>query len=209
MRIPYGYVQLGTGQIAVSPQQAETIRLIYNLYLQGKSLGGIANILKSQNISSPTGKGNWTRATIDKILSNGKYIPSVITEEQFRKAQIEKEHRTNMNDNGRKTARYNSQNVLSGLLICGECSCNYRRITRSSGEIVWRCADKVENGKQSNCSNSKTISDNAIKQIVCEQLGMESFDEDIVRNMIDAIVIDAEEVAIQVKPSLTLNFAIL
>ena len=65
----------------------------------------------------------------------------------------------------RKTARYNSQNVLSGLLLCGECGKNYRRITQPSGEVVWRCADKVENGKRAVCTNMATVSDEKIREI--------------------------------------------
>nr|WP_279287533.1 zinc ribbon domain-containing protein [Flintibacter hominis] len=37
---------------------------------------------------------------------------------------------------------------MSGLLVCAECGHNYRRITRPSGEIVWRCASRVEHGKK-------------------------------------------------------------
>jgi hypothetical protein len=105
-----------------------------------------------------------------------------------------------MDDNGRKTARYNSQNVLSGLLVCGECGCNYRRITRLSGDVVWRCADKVENGKQSKCSNAMTVSDEEMKQAICEQLDMDFFDEDTVRDMIDIIAVDKEGIMLQMKP---------
>jgi len=72
-----------------------------------------------------------------------------------------------MNDNRtRKTARYGSQNVLSGLLICGEGGKSYRRITRPSGEVVWRCADKVENGRQAACSNMATVPDDEIKEMI-------------------------------------------
>jgi len=83
----------------------------------------------------------------------------------------------------RKTARYNPQNVLSGLLTCGDCGRNYRRITRPSGEVVWRCADKVENGKQAICTNTVAVSDGEIQEIICEQLGLEIFDEAAVRDV--------------------------
>ena len=124
-------------------------------------------MLKEQSILSPTGKPVWGRATVDNILSNGRYVPHIISEDRFWQIQIEKERRTNIaNDNRtRKTARYNSQNVLSGLLICGECGKSYRRITRSLGEVVWRCADKVENGKQAVCCNMATISDRRSKRL--------------------------------------------
>jgi hypothetical protein len=187
MRISYGYVKVESGEIAVNQQQSSVVKSIYDLYIQGKSLGGIADVLYEQGIPSPTEKPSWTRAAIDKILSNGRYVPSIISEEQFWKAQIERERRTNIDGNGRKTARYSSQNVLSGLLVCGECGKNYRRITRPSGEVVWRCADRVENGKQANCSNAMAVSDEEIKRMVCGQLGVEDFDEDAVRDEIGTI----------------------
>ncbi|MDR2514926.1 MAG: recombinase family protein [Christensenellaceae bacterium] len=83
MRIPYGYIQSATGEINISQKQADVVRLIYDLYLRGKSLGGIADVLKAQSVPSPTGNLVWAKAAIDKILSNGRYIPSIISEEQF------------------------------------------------------------------------------------------------------------------------------
>jgi len=102
----------------------------------------------------------------------------------------------------RKTAQYNSQNVLSGLLICGKCGRNYRRITRPSGEVVWRCADKVENGKRATCSNNATVTDEEIQEIICEQLELLVFDEEAIRDSIDFIEISNTEIAIHMKPSM-------
>lgn len=180
MRTPYGYVRTDTNRIRIDIEQAKTIRLIYHLYLQNKSLGGIVDALAEQKILSFTGNPLWSRAAIDKILNNGRYVPSIISEKQFSKVQLEKEHITDINENGRKNIRYNSQNVLSGLLICSDCESNYRRITRISGEVVWRCADKVENGKKSRCTNVVTVSDEEIKRAICNELNLESFDEEIV-----------------------------
>ncbi|MDR0841455.1 MAG: recombinase family protein [Christensenellaceae bacterium] len=199
MKIPYGYIQSTTGEININQKQSSVVKSIYDLYLQSKSLGGIVDTLQEKNIPSPTGNPRWTRAAIDKILSNGRYVSSIISENQFWKAQIERERRTNIDDNGRKTARYNSQNVLSGLLVCGECGCTYRRITRPSGEVVWRCADKVESGKQAKCSNTMTVSDEEIKRMVCGQLGVEDFDEEAVRDEIGTIVVGEGGITVQMK----------
>ena len=201
MKILYGYEKKKTSEIIIKQEQAETVKLIYDLYLHGKSLGGIADALKNFHIPSPTGKPIWTRAAIDNILSNGRYIPWIIAEDQFWSVQIEKERRTNLDENSRRATRYNSQNVLSGLLVCAECGSHFRRITRSSGEVVWRCADKVENGKQAVCSNTRTVSDDEIKRLVCEQLDIEFFDETIARDMIDLILIGEESIEIQIKAS--------
>lgn len=134
MKLLYGYTQNQDQKIVINQTQATTVKLIYHLYLQGKSLGGIIEYLKQSNTLSPTGKTEWTRATVDNILFNKKYVPCIISLEQFIAIQFEKDKRTNLQPNDkRKTVRYNSQNVLSGLLICGDCGRNYHRITRSSG----------------------------------------------------------------------------
>jgi len=207
MRAPYGYALYELGAVTINQDQAATVNLIYDLYLQGKSLGGIVDTLKEQGILSPTGKLLWTRAAIDNILSNGKYVPHMISEERFWEAQFEKERRTNLDADNRTrtTARYNSQNVLSGLLICGECGRNYRRITRPSGEVVWRCADKVENGKRVVCSNTATVTDEEIRGIICEQLGLEVFDEAAVGKAIESIEINGTEISLRMKHTLALN----
>ena len=203
MKIPYGYTRDDLGTITINQEQAVVVSLICDLYLQGKSLGWIVNKLKEQGIPSPTGKPVWGRAAIDDILSNGKYAPRLISEDQFWQAQFEKDRRSNMDDNRtRKTARYNSQNVLSGLLICGECGRNYRRITRPSGEVVWRCADKVENGKRAACSKTATLSDEEIREIICEQLGLAVYDETMVDAAIEAIEISDAGISIHLKNSM-------
>ena len=199
----YGYTRHDTGAITINQEHATVVNLIYDLYLQGKSLGGIASELKERSIPSPTGKSAWGRAAVDDILSKGKYVPLIISEEKFYEAQFEKARRTNTNDNKtRKTARYSSQNVLSGLLICGECGRNYRRITRPSGEVVWRCADRVENGKRAVCSNMVTVSDDEIREMICERLNLEAFDETAVGDAIETVEISGERIVLQMKPSM-------
>jgi len=201
MRTPYGYTRHESGAIAINQEQAAAVRQIYDLYLQGKSLGGIVDVLKERSIPSPTGKSVWARATVDNILSNGKYVPLIISEDCFWEAQIKKERRTNLDPDNRtrKTARYNSHNVLSGLLICGECGKNYRRITRPSGEVVWRCADKVEKGKRAICSNAVTVSDDEVQEIICEQLGLEIFDEESIRDAVETVEIGNSEIIFVMK----------
>lgn len=210
MKIPYGYIRDDFGTISINQDQAVTVNLIYDLYLKGKSLGGIVEALKNRGIPSPTGKHSWGRAAIDDILSKYKYVPLIISEEKYYEAQFEKDRRSNTNDNRtRKTARYNSQNVLSGLIVCGDCGRNYRRITRPSGEVVWRCADKVENGKQAACSNTVAVSDEEIKAIICEQLNLGLFDEYTVREEIEAVEISGEGIAVQMKASMEFDAMVL
>lgn len=192
MAILYGFKKIPDGMVRMIASQIEVVQRIYRRYIDGASLGTIANELEADQVVSPSGRPKWSRSVIDKILSNGKYVPYAIPIELFIAAQFEKDSRTNIQINidgstQRKTTRYSSQNVLSGLLVCAECGSNYRRITRPNGEVVWRCADRVEKGKQSACKYSPTITDVYIKDLICKKLGLSEFDEQAVDGKLSKI----------------------
>jgi hypothetical protein len=108
--------------------------MIFNLYLQGKSVLGIAKELERLGIKSPTGKATWPKRTIDAMLSNEKYTgtarlldngkhdsyyraennnPAIISKETFQAVQIEKQHRSNVTESEkgsqRKSKKYSSK----------------------------------------------------------------------------------------------------
>ncbi len=60
-------------KIAIVPEQAEVVRKIFELYLQGLSLGQIKSYLESQGIKTAMGKDTWDTKTIHKMLKNEKY----------------------------------------------------------------------------------------------------------------------------------------
>ncbi len=193
MSLPYGFMLAPEGNVSVDQEKANTVRTIYQQYLSGMSLKGIADSLFAQGIPSPRGKVQWTQAVINDLLSNQRYIGSIVSFDEFFMAQGEKGKRSNIDEdtNQRKTTRYNSQSVLSGLLICGECGRNYRRITRPSGEVVWRCANRVEHGKRF-CKYSPSILEQQIKDIICAKLHMAAFDEQAVNKYIDSVTIQPD-----------------
>ena len=76
MRIPYGFY-LRNGMLEIHEREAGVIGEIFHYYLAGASLGKAVNMLSTKRIPSPTGKEKWTRASVDHILSNPKYITLV------------------------------------------------------------------------------------------------------------------------------------
>ncbi len=110
MRIPYGY-KLVDGEITTDDERAEVVRSIFAYYLAGASLGKVVDILFERGIPSPTGKSKWTRAAVDKLLDNAKYIPMVgLT--TYMDTQFEKDRRCNIDydraGHPRKAVRYQS-----------------------------------------------------------------------------------------------------
>lgn len=110
MKIPYGY-SLVNDEIVMEDEKAEVVRSIFAYYLAGASLGKVVDMLFAKGILSPTGKPKWTRAAVDKLLDNAKYIPMVgLT--AYMDVQFEKERRCNVDydqaDHPRKAERYQS-----------------------------------------------------------------------------------------------------
>mgnify|MGYP003239966242 CR=1 FL=1 len=77
MRIPYGFVLISGGTLRVNEYEANIVSMIFEFYMAGASLGKVVDMLYSKQISSPTGKTKWTRAAVDHLLSNGKYVAIV------------------------------------------------------------------------------------------------------------------------------------
>ena len=193
MPLPYGFMRASDSHIILDPQKANIVKTIYQQYLSGMSLGRIADFLFEQQIPSPKGKSRWTQPVISNILSNQKYIGYIVSFDDLFLVQGEKGRRSNIDEdtNKRKATRYNAQSVLSGLLVCAECNDNYRRITRTFGEIVWRCANRVEYGKKF-CKHSPSIAEEQIKNLICEKLDMRTFDEQKIKDRIDTILIHSD-----------------
>lgn len=62
------------GEMVVLPEQAEILKKIFELYLEGKTLKQIKEYLEEEGIKTVTGKDKWHITTIDNMLSNEKYM---------------------------------------------------------------------------------------------------------------------------------------
>ena len=87
----YGYKLSPNGELKINPCEARIVKWMFERYLAGDSLGKIASGLEKQGILSPTGRSNWSREAIDKLLSNEKYAGQVLLQKTISTgaAQIE------------------------------------------------------------------------------------------------------------------------
>ena len=113
MKLPYGYVLNGE-KIVIHEERANVVRSIFEYYLTGASLGKIVDMLFIKGIPSPTGNPKWTRAAVDKLLANKKYIP-IVGISKYMDAQFEKDRRCNVDydkaGHPRKSTRYQSPSL--------------------------------------------------------------------------------------------------
>lgn len=85
--IPFGYCMVN-GKYALNAPEAEAVRKVFADYIGGKSLKTIASEMK---IPYNSGKDNWNKNMVCRVLENKKYIgengyPQIITAEDFEQA---------------------------------------------------------------------------------------------------------------------------
>lgn len=77
-RMCYGYDISPEGELVINPNEAAVVRWIFEHYLNGDSLGKIAEGLEQKGIPSPTGRFKWNRESLNKLISNEKYTGRVL-----------------------------------------------------------------------------------------------------------------------------------
>ena len=68
-----GYEKGDDGTPVVNEEEAAIVRLIYRLFLEGKTPAGICRYLDAQGVPTPSGKQKWSQTTVNSMLSNEKY----------------------------------------------------------------------------------------------------------------------------------------
>ena len=63
MGVPYGYYLAPNGHVAIDQVKANIVRMIYQQYLSGMRLGGIADFLFKRAIPSPHRQGTLDTAS--------------------------------------------------------------------------------------------------------------------------------------------------
>lgn len=165
--LPYkkflGYRKGADGLPEIVPEEAETVRLIYSLFMQGKTPCTIASHLTRQGILSPGGNAKWQASTIKSILANEKYKGDALLQKKFTVDFLTKKQKVNegevpqyyvenshpaiieplewelvQNEIARRKAfgkRYSGNGLFASRLICGDCGSFF-------GSKVWHSTDK-------------------------------------------------------------------
>lgn len=102
-----GYRKGTDGKPQIDEEQAETVKIIYDRFLAGYSLKQIAVKLQNEKRLSPSGRNEWSTATIRSILSNEKYKGDAIINKTFTVDCLTKEIRKN---NGERPKYYVENN---------------------------------------------------------------------------------------------------
>lgn len=198
VNMPYGqflgYRKGPDGLPEIDPEEAETVRFIYRLFMGGKTVNAIAKILTEAGVPTPRKKARWQDKTVESILTNEKYSGDAVLQKSFTVDFLSKKMKKNEGEvpqyivtdshpgiidkaewelvqaeMAKRKAKGRSQNSLSPFsmkICCGECGSWY-------GSKVWHSTDKYRrvvwrcNGKyerQTRCSTPH-LTDDQIKRL--------------------------------------------
>lgn len=146
---PLGYAYQGKSLVPV-PEEAQTVRAIYQDFLKGSSMIAIAKKLNALGIKTKRG-GLWENRAVRYVLTNPVYAgmlrwcsqgqndyhsgalregtllvegrhPPIVSKEQFAQAQARMEEYLRQYKGGQSRAqRQNASRMLQGMVKCGAC----------------------------------------------------------------------------------------
>jgi site-specific DNA recombinase len=158
-----GFEKGENGQPVVNEKEAVTVRLIFRLFLEGKTPAGICRHLEASGIPTPSGKQKWSQTTVNSILRNEKYKGDALLQKRFTVDFLTKRMKTNTGEvpqfyvegshegiiaphefdlvqaeiERRKGigGHYSGSSVFSSKLVCADCDAFF-------GQKVWHSTDK-------------------------------------------------------------------
>lgn len=179
INLPYkhflGYEKGENGLPKIIEGEAKIIRLIYKMFLEGKTPSFIANHLTEQKILTPAGKEVWQSSTVESILTNEKYKGSALLQKTFTVDFLTKKKKSNEGEvqqyfienshpaiipsetfdlvqiefERRKGQRKSTSGVFASKVICEECGGFYgSKVWHSNSKyrrIIWQCNQKFKN----------------------------------------------------------------
>ena len=85
--LPYkrflGYKKGKNGLPQIVEDEANTVRQIYALFLEGKTFRSISQLLTDQEVLTPSGKTKWSVSTVMSILRNEKYKGDALLQKTY------------------------------------------------------------------------------------------------------------------------------
>ena len=170
-----GY-RYGADGYVIEPMEAETVRLIFESYLQGMGLVSIAKLLNAQSRTSRYGRP-WGKSSIMRVLRNSTYTGNLLLQKTYSENHLTKRTRQNngelpkyyiedaheaiiplrqfnavQEEIQRRAKKHYTPNAtkkqypFTGKLVCAGCGKHYRRKVTSTGP-TWICPTYNTQGK--------------------------------------------------------------
>ena len=185
----------------IIPEEAETVRRIFAMYLEGRSLREIAGELNASGLSTVKGC-KFSEGSLNVMIGNEAYAGDIRRQKCFmedpitknkvpNKGQLPQYYMTDCHkaildratwekvqaEIERRAASVNPAYSFTGKMkcgICGNCFTRKKGTVRGKTDVHWICRSKKETGMS--CT-SVNFSEEELKWISAQTLGMQGFDE--------------------------------
>jgi DNA invertase Pin-like site-specific DNA recombinase len=191
----YGYEYID-GKLIVNPREAEAVRLIFKLYLEGYGYDKIAQKLEDEGYRTKYGKVMWASAAIQRMLKNEKYTGNALMQKYYNinmtqkknngelpQFYIENSHKAiispedyekaqkQMAERAEKHLKHGAKRKsypLSGKIVCGKCGKKYGRKIAAKGKS-YECVKwmcRMKNEKTALACHNTDIKDSIVTELL-------------------------------------------
>ena len=108
-----GYRKGDDGNPEIVEEEAQYVRAIFNMYLDGKSLDQIKSYLEGEGVLTKTGKNVWNKCIIQAILTNERYCGDLLMQKTFTENCITKKVKKNRGEMPKYLIRDNHPAIIT------------------------------------------------------------------------------------------------
>ena len=208
----YGYRWNGEN-LAINKEEASVVRRMFREYLNGYSRRRIAKGLNRDGIR--TGQGNqWADYNVKAILKNISYTGNIVLQQYFTIDPISKIKKLNKGELSKYYIENNHEPIISKEMFENTqkemqrrevfCQITYKSQSQSIN-IFRRCTRRQKNGTRNywacttrkrgegNPCHTGDLNDVIIKSQLCEVLGIEEYDPQVVDERLDRVDVIRKE----------------
>ncbi len=213
-RSSLGY-KLINKKLTIVPEEAEIVKLIFQLYIDGHGADSIRKILDSKGIK-PMYTKTWGHSSIMKILKNRNYTGDLMLQKTYVENHLTKKQKMNKGELNKYLITDNHEAIISkeifekaqairkqrasknkphtprqeypfkGITICGICGSSYTR-KRMRDKLVWLCSLSARQGQK--VCHAKLVPNNIIVEASNHILGMDQYDDTYFKSKVKTIIV--------------------
>lgn len=226
-----GY-KLKNKKFYVVEDEANTVKLIYSLYLEGYGDEHICDILDEKGIRPYKAK-KWNRTSVIKILTNYNYTGDLVLQKTYRENHLTKAQKINKGEHNKyivskshepiisKEIFYEAQKIrklktadhikstdkdkdFKGYIKCGICGKAYT-YKKTPYNIYYMCTTARTKGKNECPSNQ--VPNDKLKEAVSNVLKQDEYNKDKIKELIEKIIVLPEnKLLIELKDGTTKEY---
>ena len=148
-KAPFGYM-LADGRLEINTEEAEVVKEIFDMSLQGESISDIAKRVSKMDIPTRDKTSYWQGSSILYILHNEKYAGDCLLQKTYTAQELPRFRKRNLGKYRQVFVKQSHpaiierekfervQELLSKKIKCAECGSTFR-LKKVRGKNYWTC----------------------------------------------------------------------